>query len=184
VRALAQRFTKKEHVNPPFPVDVFDIEAAEQAVVRVLYKLSEIDEFARKNPMEKVTGFISVLVTEVHVVSNFKRNMLMSTECCGLPIFANAVTAKCRQCEKENALRINPRIVRILPHFFATISMLTVTHSNSSAPSLTKRAKSLEANSFSRMTHGYSSSAAAQTSSSRQNSMSCSIWNTGCSFCG
>jgi hypothetical protein len=111
VRALAQRLTKKEHVNPPFPTDVFDVKAAEEVPVRVLYKLSEIDEFARRNPGEKVMGYISVVVTEVHVVSNFKRNMLMSTECCGLPIFANAVVAKCRQCEKDAELRINPGIV-------------------------------------------------------------------------
>jgi len=115
VRALAQRLAKKEHVNPPFPVDVFDIEAAEEAAVRVLYKLTEIDEFVRRNPKERVMGYISVLVTEVHIVSNFKRNMLMSTECCGLPIFANAITAKCRQCDKDNALRINPRIVSLFP---------------------------------------------------------------------
>jgi hypothetical protein len=111
VRALAHRLTKKEHVNPPFPTDVFDIEAAEEAPVRVLYKLSEIDEFARRNPRETVMGYISVIVTEVHVVSNFKRNMLMSTECCGLPVFANAVKGTCRQCEKDTELRINPRIV-------------------------------------------------------------------------
>jgi hypothetical protein len=116
VRALAQRLTKKEHVNPPFHTDVFDVQAAEEAPVRVLYKLSEVDEFARKNPNEKVMGYISVIVTEVHVVSNFKRNMLMSTECCGLPIFANVVKAKCRQCEKEAALRINPRIVSLHIH--------------------------------------------------------------------
>ncbi|KAF2681655.1 hypothetical protein K458DRAFT_77332 [Lentithecium fluviatile CBS 122367] len=111
VRALAQRLTKKEHVNPAFPADLFDVEAAESAAVRVLYMLSEIDEFARGNPREKIMGYISVLVTEFHVVTNYKRNMLMSTECCGLPIFANAVTAKCRQCNKDNVLRINPRIL-------------------------------------------------------------------------
>lgn len=111
VRALAQRLTKKEHVNPPFPTDAFDVKAAEASVVRVLYKLSEIDEFVRANPRETVLGYISVIITQVHVVTNFKRNMLMGTECCGLPIFANATEAPCKQCGKEVALRINPRIV-------------------------------------------------------------------------
>ncbi|KAF2646241.1 hypothetical protein P280DRAFT_502865 [Massarina eburnea CBS 473.64] len=111
VRALAQRLTKKEHINPPYPKGVFDVEAAETAAMRVLYKLSEIDEFARANPRDKVMGYISVLITEVHIVINHKRNMLMSAECCGLPMFANAVQAKCRQCEKWSPLRINPRIL-------------------------------------------------------------------------
>jgi hypothetical protein len=113
VRALARRLTKKEHVNPPYPAKTFDVEAAETAAIEVLYKLSEIDEFARTNPREMIMGYISVLVTELNIVINYKRSMLMSTECCGLPIFANAVTAKCRQCEKENTLRINPRIVSL-----------------------------------------------------------------------
>ena len=56
-------------------------------------------------------GYISVLITEVNITINFKRNMLMSTECCGIPIFANWVTAKCKQCEKQVPLGINPHIL-------------------------------------------------------------------------
>ncbi|KAJ4290447.1 hypothetical protein N0V90_010663 [Kalmusia sp. IMI 367209] len=111
VRALAQRLTKKEHVNPPFPHDVFDADEAETAAVRILYKLSEIDEFVRSNPSEKAVGYISVLITELHIVTNYKRGMLMSTECCGIPLFANSVKAKCTRCDKEAMLRINPRIL-------------------------------------------------------------------------
>jgi len=33
---------------------------------------------------------------------------------CGVPIFANAVSTKCKQCETDVTLRINPRLVR--PH--------------------------------------------------------------------
>ncbi|KAF2659653.1 hypothetical protein K491DRAFT_755187 [Lophiostoma macrostomum CBS 122681] len=110
LRALAQRLTKREHVNPPFPDGVFDTEAAETAAVRILYTLADIDEFARANPKERFMGYISVIVTELNLVLNYKRNMLMSTECCGMPLFANAVAATCRQCERLVPLRINPRI--------------------------------------------------------------------------
>ena len=111
IRAFAHRLTKNEHVNPPFPSDVFDVDEAENSAVKTLYKLSEIDEFARSNPREKAIGYISVVITQLHIVTNFKRNMLMSNECCGIPIFASSLKAKCRQCEKEHTLRINPRIV-------------------------------------------------------------------------
>lgn len=111
VRALARRLVKKEHVNPPFPSDVFDAQEAENAAVKVLYKLGEIDEFARSSPREKAVGYISVLITELNIVTNFKRNMLMSSECCGLPMFSSSLKEKCQRCEKENVLRINPRIV-------------------------------------------------------------------------
>lgn len=112
VRALAQRLTKREHVNPPFPSAMFDTEAAETAAVRVLYTLADIDAFVRNNRREQVMGYISVLITELHILTNYKRSMLMGNECCGLPVYANAVTAKCRQCEKQVPLRINPKIVR------------------------------------------------------------------------
>lgn len=111
VRALAQCLTKKEHVNPPFPYDMFNAEEANNAAVKILYKLSEIDEFARSNPKEKAVGYISVLITQLHIVPNYKRNMLLSSECCGIPLFSNSPKVKCLQCEKENDLRINPKIV-------------------------------------------------------------------------
>ena len=111
VRALAQRLTKKEHVNPPFPSEIFNAQEADNAAVKVLYKLSEIDEFARSNPKEKAVGYISVLITQLHIVVNYKRNMLLSSECCGVPLFSNSLKVNCLQCEKESTLRINPRIV-------------------------------------------------------------------------
>ena len=32
---------------------------------------------------------------------------------CGVPAYANAITAKCKQCEKDIPLRLNPRLVSI-----------------------------------------------------------------------
>lgn len=109
LRALAQRLTKREHVNPSFP-DI-DVSGFDRAAVKALYTLAEVDEVARTNPKETVVGYLSVLMTEVNIVTPFKRSMLMSNECCGTPIFANAVSASCKQCEKHVSLRINPRIV-------------------------------------------------------------------------
>lgn len=51
---------------------------------------------------------------ELNIYSLYQRNMLLCTECCGVPIFANAVTTKCKQCEKDLVLRINPRLVGLL----------------------------------------------------------------------
>lgn len=58
-------------------------------------------------------GYISVLITQLSFVINKKRNMLMSTECCGIPIFDNKITAQCKQCQKTVPLRINPKVVSI-----------------------------------------------------------------------
>ncbi|KAF1994902.1 hypothetical protein P154DRAFT_501038 [Amniculicola lignicola CBS 123094] len=111
LRSLAQRLTKKEHVNPPFPDGVFDTAAAETAAVRILYTLADIDEFARANPKERFMGYISVLITELNIVTIYRRRMLMCTECCGIPLFANTTSAICKQCNKTIPLRINPKIL-------------------------------------------------------------------------
>lgn len=109
LRALAQRLTHREHVNPPFP-DV-DVGACENARVRVKYTLAEVDEFARANPGESVMGYVSVIITCIDIVAPYKRNMLMCGECCGMDVFGNALHGKCRACERSVALRINPKIV-------------------------------------------------------------------------
>ncbi|KAL9635718.1 MAG: hypothetical protein Q9164_003284 [Protoblastenia rupestris] len=34
--------------------------------------------------------------------------------CCGVPIFANAIATKCKHCENDVPLRINPRLIGLL----------------------------------------------------------------------
>ncbi|EON69735.1 hypothetical protein W97_08997 [Coniosporium apollinis CBS 100218] len=118
LRGFAQRLTRREHVNPPFPEGVFDTEAAEESQVRILYTLADIDEFARTAPggkssfgHQKFMGYLSVIIMELNITSLHRRNMLMCTECCGVPLYANATSAKCKQCDKEIILRINPRLL-------------------------------------------------------------------------
>lgn len=113
LRVLAQRLIKRHHVNPVFPAD-FDVAAFEQAALRPLYTLADIDNFARTNPQEKILGYLSVVLTQLSLVTPYKRNMLLSNECCGIPVFANALSVVCKQCDADVALRISPRIVRCL----------------------------------------------------------------------
>ena len=112
LRALAHHLQKQEHVNPPFP-DV-DVTCFEEAPVRALYTLADVDGFARSNPGEKLIGYLSVVLTELNIVTPFKRNMLMSNECCGVAVFANSQHVICEQCEEVVNLRINPKIVRCI----------------------------------------------------------------------
>jgi hypothetical protein len=109
LRTLAQRLTKREHVNPAFPA--IDVSLFEQRPVRAPYSFADIDYFARTNPSEELIGYISCIITALNIVVPYKRNMLLSAECCGIALFANAVNTTCKQCEKIIELRINPRIV-------------------------------------------------------------------------
>jgi hypothetical protein len=100
-------------VNPAFP-DVHGVKGYENVAVRVLYTLADIDAFARSNPREQLVGYISVIITQLNIVTPFKRNMLLCNECCGIAVFANELEGKCKGCENAVKLRINPRIVSFL----------------------------------------------------------------------
>ncbi|MCJ1391895.1 hypothetical protein MMC18_004762 [Xylographa bjoerkii] len=132
LRAFADRMTKKEHINQPFPEDVFDVETATSSQNRILFNIADIDEFVRTSPSgspldslplslpwlrcitELYTGYLSVLVTELSIIRLHQRNMLCCTECCGVPVFANATIARCKQCVNEIPLRLNPRLIGTL----------------------------------------------------------------------
>ncbi|KAL8734632.1 MAG: hypothetical protein Q9181_003132, partial [Wetmoreana brouardii] len=50
LRCFAQKLTASEAVNVPFPEGVFEVDAAINGDVRVLYTLAEIDNCVRENP--------------------------------------------------------------------------------------------------------------------------------------
>ena len=76
---------------------------------RLLLRLS-----VRVGPSEKFIGYLSLTIVELNIFSLYQRDRLLCTECCGVPLFANTATAKCKQCEKDQDLRINPRLVGLL----------------------------------------------------------------------
>ncbi|KAI9717432.1 MAG: hypothetical protein M1828_007194 [Chrysothrix sp. TS-e1954] len=138
LRKMAQKMTKRDHVNPACPDErelpflatgtlqssqitdklkarlVFDLETALASPLRVLYTLADVDEFVRSSPQSPFIGFLSVLVLSMHISTLHMRNMLLSAQCCGVPIFANSTVAACKQCERTVTLRLNPRIVGTL----------------------------------------------------------------------
>jgi hypothetical protein len=111
LRNFAQRITRRDHVNPPFPYATFDFEAMAEAQNQILYTFSDLDEFARAAPKEQYFGYLSVIIVELNIMTLYRRNMLFCSEHCGHPIFANTITAKCKQCGKPVHLGINPRLL-------------------------------------------------------------------------
>lgn len=113
LRRWAIRQKSREAINPSFPEGIFDLDVLTTGPLRCLYTIAELDQFARAAPKETFQGYLSVLIMEVKLLELKKRNMLMCGECCAMPSFANAHTAKCRGCEKDVMLRPNPKIVRL-----------------------------------------------------------------------
>ncbi|KAK6436192.1 hypothetical protein LTR95_007615 [Oleoguttula sp. CCFEE 5521] len=111
LRDWALRQKCREAVNPSFPNGVFDLELLEKSPLRCLYTLADLDEFARAAPTETFQGYLSVIVMEVRLLENYKRQMLFAGECCCMPLYANAVVSACKRCDNAVKLRLNPKLL-------------------------------------------------------------------------
>jgi hypothetical protein len=122
LRRWSLRQRSREALNPPFPEDVFELQNIKYGPVRCLYTIGELDELARAAPSETFQGYLSLVITEVKLHECWKRRMLFSGECCHIPAYANATTAKCKGCDKVIELKLNPRILGQLMDETACIS--------------------------------------------------------------
>ena len=113
LRRWALRQKSREAINPAFPPDAFDLDAITSGPVRCLYTIGELDDFARAAPCRETTfqGYLSVMLTEIKLLEYFRRHMLLSGECCNIPLYANALHAPCNGCNGDAALRLNPRVL-------------------------------------------------------------------------
>ncbi|KAF2209754.1 hypothetical protein CERZMDRAFT_46572 [Cercospora zeae-maydis SCOH1-5] len=114
LRKWSLRLRTREAINPPFPQDIFSADDIRGSSLRCLYTIADLDEFARcSHPIETTIfqGYLSVLITEFKLIDYWKRQMLLSGECCNIPIYANALVAKCKGCNGVVTLRLHPRIV-------------------------------------------------------------------------
>lgn len=68
----------------------------------------------RAAPTDRFIGYLSLTIVELNTFSLYQRERLLCSECCGVPIFANNAIARCKQCDKETPLRINPRLIGLL----------------------------------------------------------------------
>ncbi|KAJ2901219.1 nucleic acid-binding protein [Zalerion maritima] len=89
LRRRAQNLVRREKVFIPFPAGVWDREAAIHGEIRTLFTLSELDEFARDESEQ----------------GNFTGKF------CGVPLFSNKTTERCRNCSKEREMALSPRVV-------------------------------------------------------------------------
>lgn len=111
LRRWSLRLRVREAINPVFPSDVFDAGLVRRGSVRCLFTIADLDEFARCAPSETFQGYLSLVITEFKLLEYWKRQMLLSGECCSIPIYANSLSGICKGCDAKVSLRINARII-------------------------------------------------------------------------
>lgn len=59
-------------------------------------------------------GYLNVLITEINITTLHRRHQLLCNEHCGHPLYSNQLTAKCKNCEKDIVMEINPKVLGIV----------------------------------------------------------------------
>ncbi|GAW21022.1 hypothetical protein ANO14919_105350 [Xylariales sp. No.14919] len=112
LRHKIQDMAKKESVIVPFPADTWDLQLAMHGSNRTLYTLAEIEDQVRnQDPAKNFTGKLNVVVLEMNLMDHWRRASTYCTECCGIPLYANRLTAICKNCEAQRDLSLNPRLL-------------------------------------------------------------------------
>ncbi|KAK8189183.1 uncharacterized protein BKA78DRAFT_242891, partial [Phyllosticta capitalensis] len=120
LRAFAARQRRRQDNNPPFPYKTFKAHTTKKIVLtpvnRVLYTLASLDAMARSRPSCPMTGYLSVLLMPLNLVSMHQRHHLFSGHCsrCNFALHANTATTTCPSLSTTArlvTLRLNPRIL-------------------------------------------------------------------------
>ncbi|KAK8154487.1 hypothetical protein BKA80DRAFT_190698, partial [Phyllosticta citrichinensis] len=115
LRAYATRMRKRGHINPAFPMSRFAALFSAKTILTpancILYTLASLDAFARRHPSVTLTGYLSVLLAPLNLVSLHQRSQLLSGQCarCNYPLFANVPSVACPSLTVP--LRLNPRVI-------------------------------------------------------------------------
>ncbi|KAK0719704.1 hypothetical protein B0H67DRAFT_643026 [Lasiosphaeris hirsuta] len=123
LRREAVNRTKKESVYIPFPDGLWDAEIAIHGPDRTLFTLADVDDFARDDPAHIFTGKLNLIILGVRIIENWRRNMLCCFECCGVPLYANRLHGMCKNCQTEQSLHLNPRIIGSLADETGTVAL-------------------------------------------------------------
>ena len=88
-------------INEAFPEELFHMEAGGASPLRLHFTLASLHSFIDTAPTQVHSGYLSVILAELHFVSLCAKQQMFSMECCGMPIYGNTLKITCHQCMKE-----------------------------------------------------------------------------------
>ncbi|KAI9669501.1 MAG: hypothetical protein M1829_005090 [Trizodia sp. TS-e1964] len=108
LREWAKAERLRRGVNPVVPARWLNVKEGRD---RILFSLGELDDFARSFPEAFLTGYLSLIILDVSLCALSHRVQLCAAECCGIPLYANAVQSTCLTCLRRVVLHPNPKLV-------------------------------------------------------------------------
>jgi hypothetical protein len=123
-----RRWIQRENcpVNEQFPTHLFNMARIHQSRIRLQFTLSTLNSRICASPSRKHTGYLSVILTQLHLISLWSRHQLFSMECsCSHLVYANTRRSSCQQCGTQNiTLRLNPSLIAEMADETGAISSL------------------------------------------------------------
>ncbi|KAI1093132.1 hypothetical protein F5B19DRAFT_451195 [Rostrohypoxylon terebratum] len=112
LRNKVKNMTRKQNIFIPFPSDTWDIERAINGPDRTLFTIADIEERVRHpEVIADFTGKLNVIIYEMKLMEQWRKNSLCYLECCGMPLYSNKPVATCKNCQLKRDLTLNPRII-------------------------------------------------------------------------
>ncbi|KAI1357892.1 hypothetical protein F5Y08DRAFT_346271 [Xylaria arbuscula] len=111
LRAKIRDMAKKGSIIIPYPAATWDLQLAMHGPSTTLFSLAEVEEQVRNQDPSTFTGKLSVVVLEMNLMDNWRKNTIYCTECCGITLYANKTTAMCKNCDTQRDLSLNPRLL-------------------------------------------------------------------------
>ena len=123
-----RRWIERENcpINENFPSHLFNMALIHKLRTRLQFTLSTLNSHIRASPCQEHTGYLSVILTQLHLISLWTRHQLFSMECsCSHSIYANTQRSSCQQCGTQNiTLRLNPNLIAEMADETGAISCL------------------------------------------------------------
>ena len=79
--------------------------------MRLQFTFQSLSEFIAAGEERVITGYISVILSQVNLMNLFERRQVFSMDCCGMPVYANTTRGRCGQCGNMVHLRVNPNLI-------------------------------------------------------------------------
>ncbi|KAI4723919.1 hypothetical protein E4T49_08340 [Aureobasidium sp. EXF-10728] len=93
LRAFAGNMIKRQHINPAFPDEEYNLWSSNKPDEHVLYSLADVDNRAREAPEDEFEGYLSMIIMDLNMSTLRQQNMLM--------LYANMTMAKCKHCDEQ-----------------------------------------------------------------------------------
>ncbi|KAI1005191.1 hypothetical protein K3495_g3024 [Podosphaera aphanis] len=114
LRRWAEIQSRREALTWEFVDEDWDTQISGNKVVKTLFTLADLDNWARSKGDQTLTCYVNVTIMSLRLEALHSREKLMCGRCCGVPLYSNSSFSSCLTCGKPTLLMPNARLIGAL----------------------------------------------------------------------